>query len=131
MCFFTRNPKVRISNKDIVVYKIVNGFVEDDGKKYYTSLFYGKDYELGELNEEIEIEPYNPYRSIKKPPIYRVEKGYHSYISIEEIVGNNTSMMMYPKALVKCIVPKGSKYMKNDSEIVSSNIIIEEEIQCT
>ena len=104
MCFKIKNAKIRIALKDIECYKIVDikeSYCESECIKFkYT---YNKTYSNKSkitlllrwlFNKDITFE------------------GYHSY-----------SVPFY-HANVKCIIPKGSLYLKNRYEYCSTSILI-------
>ena len=111
MCFNPINTKIRIATKDIVCYKIVRGKEKDCCFSYYQEFKY-------KYNQK--------YSGKSKWKLFLrwffdfviESEGYHSYID-EWRNG-------YPKANVKCIIPKGSLYLidKASGEYCSSSIII-------
>ena len=59
-----------------------------------------------------------------------VNEGFHSFLTEEDADDYKTKSFNYPEAvLCKCIIPKGSTIVYNDSEIVSNQIIFIEELK--
>ena len=59
-----------------------------------------------------------------------VNEGFHSFLTKEKANAYKTILFNYPKAvLCKCIIPKGSTVVYNNSEIVSNQIIFIEELK--
>ena len=59
-----------------------------------------------------------------------VNEGFHSFLTKEDANDYKTKLFNYPEAvLCKCIIPKGSTIVYNDSEIVSNQIIFIEELK--
>ena len=59
-----------------------------------------------------------------------VNEGFHSFFTKEDANDYKTKLFNYPEAvLCKCIIPKGSTIVYNDSEIVSNQIIFIEELK--
>ena len=59
-----------------------------------------------------------------------VNEGFHSFLTKEDAYAYKTEVINNPKAvLCKCIIPKGSTIIYNDSEIVSNQIIFIEELK--
>lgn len=60
-----------------------------------------------------------------------INEGFHSFLTEEEAyIYRKTKLFNCPKAvLCKCIIPKGSTIIYNNSEIVSNQIIFIEELK--
>ena len=59
-----------------------------------------------------------------------VNEGFHSFLTKEKANAYKTILFNYPKAvLCKCIIPKGSTVVYNNSEIVSNQIIFIKELK--
>ena len=121
-----------ILEEDKVVIKVlykkpINNFFF---KKYnYYSPYEGYKYIKGKLN----ISPLGIQ-------IYRVSdawnvniminEGFHSFLTKEDANDYKTKLLNYSEAvLCKCIIPKGSTVVYNNSEIVSNQIIFIEELK--
>ena len=65
---------------------------------------------------------FNDYKIIS----YKIDAGYHSYNTIEIA---QKSIFFGDEVVIKCIIPKGTEYyINNDNEIVSSTIIVTDQI---
>ena len=80
-------------------------------------------YEFNKLNKHIELEFCLYNVTIRNKSI--ILKGYHSDRYIKNARNGWGNIPVY-----RCIIPKGSKYYVNDTEYVSSNIIVKEIIPC-
>ena len=113
MCFHVdlNHPDPLVAEEDIQCIKVIN----DD----FTSFFKNYPYKLGEINPKEELKEITlPVSHIKY-----IDKGYYSYYyDFQRHFSGSYSCL-----LVKCIIPKGTKYYKNDNtrEYVSETIIIE------
>ena len=59
-----------------------------------------------------------------------VNEGFHSFLTKEDADAYKTEVINSSKAILcKCIIPKGSTIIYNDSEIVSNQIIFIEELK--
>ena len=140
MCFI-KNIKLKelekyyitnILEKDKVVIKIlyrepINRFFF---KKYnYYSPYEGYKYIKGKLNISSLGIYINKVSNIWDVNII-VNEGFHSFRTKEDADAYKTEVINDPKAvLCKCIIPKGSTIIYNDSEIVSNQIIFIEELK--
>ena len=145
MCWTSRNePTKLVATKNIECYK--NFRLEDItfkqksifkfnfGKKkiiQLLSLFEKYLYIPYEKQQFIELKPvrisYNPYGVEDYEEIgYRINAGYHSYDTIERAQKN---IFYADEVVIKCIIPKGTEYyINNYNEIVSSTIIVTDQI---
>ena len=59
-----------------------------------------------------------------------VNEGFHSFLTKEDANNYKAKLFNYPEAvLCKCIIPKGSTVVYNNSEIVSNQIIFIKELK--
>ena len=59
-----------------------------------------------------------------------INEGFHSFLTKENANNYKTKFFNYSEAvLCKCIIPKGSTVVYNDSEIVSNQIIFIKELK--
>lgn len=142
MCWISigKNDSVcHMANKDIKVFKIMKKVMNDDS--YFYSYYQNYTYCQGtRYTDKIELIPWGKR--------LRIDHGYHSYSSEDchvEIKDNNRSIVVrkingigikslyennFDVCVVKCIIPQGSKYYKNEhGEIVSDHLIIKNEIE--
>ena len=127
MCWYSqKQPDYKVADKGIVVYK---RFCQDDmvyvehklASVY--SLVYGYNYAINQLNKPIELWHYN------NNGFYDIYEGYHSWLTRKPPVGITLPTFGKIIKIVKCVIPKGSTYAKNEiGEVVSSNIIVTDEI---
>lgn len=128
----SRHYITKILDEDKVVIKILyreptNRFFF---KKYnYYSPFKDYKYIKGKLN----ISPLGIFISrISTNYYYRIviNEGFHSFLTKEDANIYKTNLFNNSEAvLCKCIIPKGSTIVYNDSEIVSNQIIFIEELK--
>ena len=126
-CYITN-----ILKKDKVVIKILykeskNSFLF---KKYnYYSPYEGYKYIKGKLNTS-PLGIYVLTSSSTESLNIMINEGFHSFLT-KEIAENYKSKLLNDSraVLCKCIIPKGSTIVYNDSEIVSNQIIFIEELK--
>lgn len=115
MCFILKNNReeVQIATKDIIVYKrLLVNIDRTTKKKYYTSPYQSFIYEPKECYFESE--------SFRGKITREINKGLHSYINRYQA---DIESWPYEK-IVKCIIPEGAKYYKNNTQYVSDYLII-------
>jgi len=128
MCFNpTTSFYVEVAKKDIVTFKVLyHDFYYTHNKRPTTfselsknlvSPIMGFAYELNtvyESDEDCEL------KGNGQMIIDSIDNAFHSYQTFKSALTSSYSQ----DAIVKCIIPKGSLYMKNNTEIVSNRIII-------
>ena len=121
----TFEEHIEIAQEDIVVWKVMGYKSKYLGLwrrfySYYQEYVYkfNRIYTVSEFTYDIRAYGINMY--------YEIYKGLHAYLTygdayifIEQWVDNRNVV-----EIVKCIIPKGTKYLKNDTEIVSTAIKI-------
>ena len=145
MCWISKHGISKcIANKDIKCYK---NFKLEDIKfkqKFIFKFKFGKKkiIQLISLFEKYLYIPYKeqPFIDLKPRKIYdniyniknykdiyyRIDTGYHSYSTIEKA---KEDIWFGSEIVIKCIIPKGTEYyINNDNEIVSSTIIVTDQI---
>ena len=127
-----RHSITNILKEDKVVIKIlykdtINKFLF---KKYnYYSPYEDYKYIKGKLNTSPLGICINKVPSICDINII-VNEGFHSFLTKEDADAYKTEVINGSKAILcKCIIPKGSTIVYNDSEIVSNQIIFIEELK--
>lgn len=145
MCWTSRNELTKlIADKDIECYK--NFRLEDIifKQKSIFKFKFGKKkiIQLISLFKEYKYTPYKKQKIINLKPKelsydpdifnnykimgYKIDAGYHSYNTIERA---KKSIFFGDEVVIKCIIPKGTEYyINNDDEIVSSTIIVTDQI---
>ena len=146
MCWATRNEPIKlIADKDIecyknfklenITFKQKSIFKFKFGKKKITqliSLFKKYKYIPYKKQQIIDLKPkelsyypniFNNYKIMG----YKIDAGYHSYDTIE--IAQKNIFFGDEEVVIKCIIPKGTEYyINNDNEIVSSTIIVTDQI---
>lgn len=123
MCFFARNPQKRIAESDVTCYKIV--YVHKKKINSYVRAF------PYELNKKY----FQPIQFYKNRFGSRAEEGFHSYNKVEYAFNEYYGLYIESpyfrtsvdsnERIVKCIIPKGTIYYKNElGEIISESIVI-------
>ena len=140
MCFIktinfiadSRHYITKILDEDIIVIKILykeltNSFLF---KKYnYYSPYEGYKYIKGKLNTS-PLGIYVMTSSSTGSLNIMINEGFHSFLTKEIAENYKSELLNDSKAvLCKCIIPKGSTIVYNDSEIVSNQIIFIEELK--
>jgi hypothetical protein len=146
MCLITKDKNVYIADKDIRVYKLFH-FDQDvtrDHKniKYVKTRFQDFSYTIGILYQfDIEHAPVGEYGyfddksyidndfqgdyyKIINDGFVIIEKGIHSCRTIQRIKCLEKQLQI----ICRCIIPKGSKYMIDKSNLIVSNQIIVDKI---
>ena len=120
MCFLTisKRKKPRTAIFPIVCYKSVR---LSEKENVFFAYFYDKfRYEIGKkykLDIPLKLKR-NPGNNVS------IDEGFHSYFYISRVRGSLAG------AIVKCIIPRGAKYMKNRryGEYVSDQIIVKRRV---
>ena len=107
MCFIVKTKRQMTAKRDIECYKLFTKSTEA-----LCSFF---TYKINTENTVINLHPIGR----------KIEEGYHSYKNY-----NSIDYGWIHDTLRRCIIPKGSKYYVNDTEYVSSNIIVKEILAC-
>ena len=120
MCWESKTkPELQTAKEDIVVYKVA--LLKETGIE---SLFQRFHYKLGCVYKMPEL-------ILLSQDCYRVKEGFHSYNTYKDafqlcLSCGFTWILGATYYVLKCIIPKGSKYYKNAKEIVSDTIIIKD-----
>lgn len=145
MCWTSRNELTKlIADKDIECYKNFkfNGIIFKQKSIFNFKIGKKKIIQIISLFKKYKYIPYKKQQIIdlKFKPIesfyysynnykiigYKIDAGYHSYNTIE-IARKN--IFFGDEVVIKCIIPKGTEYyINNDNEIVSSTIIVTDQI---
>lgn len=124
MCFYTSDLACKIAKKPITVYKVI--------LRYNYSHIMRFKYNKNRINNKVELFP--TLTDIANTINYRINKGYHSFKSIEISLkhaynyNNPNDLINEDIKISKFIIPKGSIYYENGYSIVSSNIIYKSDV---
>lgn len=122
MCFNKNSPeqKTTTATKDIVVYKIV--YATDLNAEGFKSAYQDYEYNFGRLHKS-KLENKRGYQSI--------DIGIHSFANVTYIgdtaLGRKFGYTEYDDSyvdgiIIECIIPKGSKYVFNNTDYVSNQL---------
>ena len=145
MCWTSRNELNKlIADKDIECYKNfrLNDIIFKQKSIFKFKFGKKKIIQLISLFKEYKYTPYKKQKIINLKPIetsyfsygfedygiigYEIDVGYHSYNAIERA---KKSIFFGDEVVIKCIIPKGTEYyINNNNEIVSSTIIVTDQI---
>ena len=129
MCLVTERKRANIAKEDMTVYKLV--FASQNNPKLFYSEIKKFPYALGKL-EETELSKSNKglYYSMEEVNYYLKrecifwQQGFHSFTDIETAKKADSESEL---TLVKCRVPKGSRYVNNlFGMMISDKIIVKE-----
>lgn len=128
MCWTSRTkPKLQTAKKNIVVYKVVRlneNIIESLIKRFRYEL--ERKYEIPKLKL---LPPECFDFDSDYGLLYKVYEGFHSYNTYVDALLQHELNCFDPFSYVKtkvveCIIPKGSKYYRNETVTVSNAIII-------
>ena len=129
MCWSNYMATPIVLKKPLRVYKVGTSTTFDN----FISLFQDYVYHKCQTMPTVEINPeltqYNTFSPLDKcwtRSTFCINEGYHSYLdqAVAKYKIQNSDTF-----ILKCIIPKGTKYAENrDGELVSSTIIITKEI---
>jgi hypothetical protein len=123
------NNVFKVAKKDITIYKLLN-LKNKKGKIIYYSPYRGTKYELNnhyyQTKQKFTIDIANIGMPSSK--FIMVNRGLHSYTDYDFSRLRDSSIAN--ACYVKAIIPKGSLYLRGDSEteIVSDNLILTDDI---
>lgn len=148
MCLITKNPRLYTAKKDKVVYKVVIEFSETTINSIchdftytidwlYSTTIEESEYNTIKYNGEYSIKNLNINHNTNLSQVYLkssvIEQGYKTYgqgfhwYNTKRLAKIYTESYLHGRYIVKCIIPKGSKYILNSvGEGVSNQIIIKE-----
>ena len=125
MCLETKQVKAEIAKKNIVCYKILSKHVGEKGVEYYSPIYYHFWF-ANKPNKDIHFasSPYwvkgedkkETFNRDTKETCYEVCSGYfHTYKNKEDAMRTvSTSWGEYKYVVVRCIIPKGTRYYEGD-----------------
>lgn len=100
------DTKVKIANKDIVCYKVVEKI-----KNYKTT---SSDY-LFTPYRKMEVKIGEEYETYLRSYYLEVNEGFHSFVSLKDAIAEKKYWkywVTHEYEIVKCIIPKGAEYYK-------------------
>jgi hypothetical protein len=119
MCLYIKkNQEAQIAKRAIVCYKLVEVSIEEP--IYYRSWVQLVTVQLGEEYMSILVKEEGDFSD-------SISEGLHSYTSLEKAkfeLRVSHCYFEFNSAIVKCIIPKGSTYYKNDDGQFASDRII-------
>lgn len=131
MCWIGTNDEEltpKIAEDNIPVEKIVVLDTNLDNEECWYSAYFNKEYELNTTYKTNDMFLFDDYM---------IEKGFHSYKGVKIVINKKTggiyiyskhdkkldSWCIHNKAIMSCVIPKGSIYYENrHGEIVSNTI---------
>lgn len=124
MCFMVLNEealnlKIKRAKRNITCYKVV----QTDLKSYIQCYQYHYKVSVPRVRITILREYYWSQITLKEVRIAKIEHGYHSYTSLG-VARDFSTIKSDEIMVVKCIIPKGTLYVKGDREYVSETVII-------
>lgn len=125
MCLITTKDIPEITQEDIVCYK----FYKLRGTKLFSPY---QDMLAPNINEVVNTVLDRAYlhRYRGKNPIYMINRGFHSFRYLEELIGESHFWKYSDVRIFKCIIPQGTKYYKgkfhNFPSYCSESIILKE-----
>jgi len=121
MCFIKTDNRIfaQKAKEPITCYKVV---VKGDYDNQFFSEIWRFEYLLMR-NYETKLESPFYLGGIRK----NFYSGFHSYIDLEEAIKfcNKMNIVKNYAVVLKCIIPKGEKYRKNDINYLSNKIFVE------
>lgn len=107
MCYITnRKEKAKIAEKDLVVYKIL------DGK--HNSKIYNHSYKKGVLQPRIKMKKEKLMDPLFNYPFREINKGYHFYVKDPLSNYSFYNLKKLPDTRIKkFLIPKGTRYFIN------------------
>ena len=125
MCLETKQVKTEIAKKNIVCYKMLLKHVGEKGMEYISPIYYHLWF-VNEVNSDVHLasSPYwvigedkkETFNRDTKETCYEVCSGYfHTYKNKEDAMyAVGTSWGDYKYVVVRCIIPKGTRYYEGD-----------------
>ena len=144
MCWESEKLKIKTAKKDIPVWKVVHANKDIYGK--YTNKCYSF-YAYFEYILKVRNTTQMSFDVLNTKNIFIGKNGFHSYSNkVKYIIHENKNILVYLNKLffqyticyyfrcnpiiVKCHIPKGSKYAINKhGEIISNDIVLDEYVE--
>lgn len=144
MCWESKKLKIKIAKKDVPVWKVVHANKDIYGK--YINKCYSF-YKYFEYTLKVGNTTQMSFDVLNTENIFIGKNGFHSYSNkVKYIIHESNNILVYLNKLffkyticyyfrcnptiVKCHIPKGSKYAINKyGEIISNNIVLDEFVE--
>ena len=144
MCWYNDKLKIKTSKKDIPVWKIVHAVKDINGR--YTNKCYSF-YKFFEYTLKVGNTTQMSFSVLNTENKFIGDNGFHSYsnkvkytinedniisVYLNKLFSNYTICYYYRgnTTIVKCHIPKGSKYAINElEEIISNDIVLDEFVE--
>ena len=144
MCWKSKKLKIKTAKKDIPVWKVVYAIKDINGR--YTNKCHSF-YKLFEYILKVRNTTQMSFSVLKTENTFIGNNGFHSYSNkVKYTINENNNILVYLNKLfsnyiichyycddttiVKCHIPKGSKYAINElEEIISNNIVLDEFVE--
>ena len=123
MCLFTTQIEPKIAKHNIKCWKFINDWTYKTWVPVYI-------YETGELSYNCVLKPKNKQgKELEHLNIIKsnyVEEGFYAYKKKPDpnMITYNTFRLRRNLKLVRVIIPKGSEYIENHTEIVALEMIV-------
>ena len=144
MCWESKKLKIKTAKKDIPVWKVVHANKDINGRytnkchSFYKSFEYtlkvGNTTQMSfsVLNTENKFIGDNGFHSYSNKVKYTINEDNIISVYLNKLFSNYTIGYYYCNniTIVKCHIPKGSKYAINElEEIISNNIVLDEFVE--
>lgn len=145
MCWESKKIKIKIAKKDISVYKVVHAYKDNYGKYSDKCRSF---YKYFEYILKVRNTTQMAFTALNTKNTFVGINGFHSYSNKMKYAVKNGSVLFYSSPLffgrsfseyysfnrnpiiVKCHIPKGSKYAINKfGEIISNDIVLDEYVE--
>ena len=144
MCWESKKLKIKTAKKDIPVWKVVHAVKDINGRytnkchSFYKFFEYTLNVEnttqmsFSVLNTENKFIGDNGFHSYSNKVKYTIHEKNNILVYLNKLFSNYTICYYYRgnTTIVKCHIPKGSKYAINElEEIISNDIVLDEFVE--
>lgn len=118
MCLITIQKRAKTAKENITCYKVIK-----NRNTHLISPFQDYRWYVGKLET---IDKFEILESVVYKGLKDIDKGLHAYKSFDLTIKRLYYFTHIPEKLQihECIIPKGSKYYENGTEIVSNQMIL-------
>lgn len=121
MAKLIKNPSV--VGKDLEVWKIF--YRPDRNSRFLFSPCRYFTYEKGFLYSNGNKKPFSFVKPLEQLNIIEIHEGLHAFLESKKAhLHSYLYVHKYNQEVIKCIIPRGSLYYKDDTQIVSNNLFI-------